>query len=146
MTDLEKVLQILPHRYPFRMIDRILEIEPGKKAVALKNVSVDEPHFSGHFPGDPVLPGVLILEALAQTGGLAFYSLEEKEREGIPFLARIEAFRLKRKVTPGDQLILEAEVLHVFSNLAKVKVLARVGNEPVAEGTLILAKGQMEGA
>ncbi len=139
--ELDEILQRLPHRYPFRMIDRILEIEPGKKAIALKNVSVDEPHCSGHFPGDPVMPGVLILEALAQTGGLAFHSPEDKEGGGIPFLARIEEFRLKRKVIPGDQLVLEAEVLRVFSNLAMVRVLARVGEEPVAEGVVILAKG-----
>ena len=137
----EDILQKLPHRFPFRMIDRILEIEPGRKAIALKNVSVDEPHFPGHFPGEPVMPGILILEALAQTGGLAFHSQDETEGGGIPFLARVEEFRLKGKAIPGDRLILEAEVLRVFSNLAKVKVLARVGDEPVAEGTLVLAKG-----
>jgi 3-hydroxyacyl-[acyl-carrier-protein] dehydratase len=127
------------------MIDRILEIEPGKKAIALKNVSVDELQSSGHFSGEPVMPGILILEALAQTGGLAFHSQDETEG-GVPFLARIEEFRLKGKVIPGDRLILEAEVLRVYSNLAMVRVLARVGDEPVAEGTLILAKGEMEGA
>jgi 3-hydroxyacyl-[acyl-carrier-protein] dehydratase len=123
------------------MIDRILEIEPGKKAIALKNVSVDELQSSGHFSGEPVLPGILILEALAQTGGLAFHSQEETEGGGIPFLARIEEFRLQGKAVPGDQLILEAEVLRVFSSLAMVRVQARIGDEPVAEGTLILAKG-----
>lgn len=138
--DFEQILQRLPHAHPFQMIDRILEIEAGKKAIALKNVSVDELQSSGHFPGDPVMPGVLILEALAQTGGLAFHSQDEPEGGAIPFLAGIEEFRLKGKVIPGDRLILEAEVLRVFSNLAMVKVLARVGNEPVAEGTLILAK------
>jgi 3-hydroxyacyl-[acyl-carrier-protein] dehydratase len=142
----EDILQRLPHRFPFRMIDRILEIEPGKKAIALKNVSVDEFQLSGHPSGEPVMPGALILEALAQTGGLAFHSQDETEGEGIPFLARIEEFRLKGKVIPGNQLILEAEVLRVFSNLALVRVLARVGDEPVAEGTLILAKEQTEGA
>jgi len=121
------------------MIDRILEIEEGKRAVALKNVSIDEPYFSGHFPKEPILPAVLMVEAMAQTGGLAFHSSFEKE-EGIPVLARIEEFRLKRKVIPGDQLIIEAEILHVFSGLAKVKVLAKVEGETVAEGTLILAK------
>jgi 3-hydroxyacyl-[acyl-carrier-protein] dehydratase len=125
------------------MIDRILEIEPGKKAIALKNVSVDELQSSGHFSGEPVMPGILILEALAQTGGLAFHSQDETEGGGIPFLARIEEFRLKRKVIPGDQLILEAEVLRVFSSLAMVRVQARIGEEPVAEGTLILAKGSL---
>jgi len=89
------------------------------------------------------MPGVLILEAMAQTGGLAFQSSFEKEGEGIPVLARVEEFRLKRKVIPGDQLVIEAEVLHLFSNLAKVKVLARVGEEPVAEATLVLAKGSL---
>jgi 3-hydroxyacyl-[acyl-carrier-protein] dehydratase len=143
MLNLDEMMEKLPHRSPFRMIDRILEIEPGKKAIALKNVSLDEPHLSGHFPGDPVMPGILVLEALAQTGGLAFHSQDETEG-GIPFLARIEEFRLKRKVIPGDRLILEAEVLRVFSNLAVVRTLARVGDEPVAEGTLILAKGQKE--
>ena len=136
----DDILRGLPHSFPFRMIDRILEIEKGKKAIALKNVSMDEPHFSGHFPNEPIMPGVLILEAMAQTGGLAFQSSFEKEGEGIPVLARVEEFRLKRKVIPGDQLVIEAEVLHLFSNLAKVKVMARVGEESVAEGTLVLAK------
>ena len=141
MIDPEEILQRLPHRYPFRMIDRILEIEPGKKAITLKNVSVGEFQSSGNFSGEPVMPGILILEALAQTGGVAFHSQDETEGGAVPFLARIEAFRVKRKVIPGDRLILEAEVLRVFSNLAMIKVLARVGDEPVAEGTLILAKG-----
>jgi len=123
------------------MIDRIIEIEKGRRAIALKNVSIDEPHFSGHFQNDPVMPGVLILEAMAQTGGLAFQSSFEKE-EGIPVLAGIQEFRLKRRAIPGDQLIIEAEVLHVFSNLAKVRVLARVVGELVAEGTLVLAKAR----
>jgi 3-hydroxyacyl-[acyl-carrier-protein] dehydratase len=131
----------LPHAFPFRMIDRILEIEKGKKAIALKNVSIDEPYFSGHFPKDPVMPGVLILEAMAQTGGLAFQSSFESAGEAIPVLARVEEFRIKERVIPGDQLIIEAEVLHIFSNLAKVRVLARVQGETVAECTFVLAKG-----
>lgn len=137
--NIDEILLRLPHAYPFRMIDRILEIEEGKRAVALKNVSIDEPYFSGHFPKEPILPAVLMVEAMAQTGGLAFHSSFEKE-EGIPVLARIEEYRLKRRVIPGDQLIIEAEVLHIFSDLAKVKVLAKVEGETVAEGTLILAK------
>jgi 3-hydroxyacyl-[acyl-carrier-protein] dehydratase len=136
----DEILRNLPHAYPFRMIDRILEIEKGKKAIALKNVSIDEPYFSGHFPNDPVMPGVLILEAMAQTGGLAFQSSFEKDEKGIPVLAGIEEFRLKKRVIPGDQLIMEAEVLHVFSKLAKIRILARVKGETVAEGTVVLAK------
>ena len=141
MMDFDEILRALPHAFPFRMIDRILDIEKGKKAIALKNVSTDEPYFLGHFPKKPVLPGVLILEAMAQTGGLAFESSFEKGEKGIPALASVEKFRLKKRVIPGDQLIIEAEVLRIFSNLAKVKVLARVGEETVAEGTLVLAKG-----
>jgi len=140
MTDLNEILQRLPHSFPFRMIDRILEIEPGKRAVALKNVSIDEPYLQGHFPKEPVMPGILILEALAQTGGIAFHSSFEKEEEGVPFLARIDEFRLKGKVVPGDSMILEAEIEQIFSNLAKVKVRAKVGEETVAEGVLVLAK------
>jgi 3-hydroxyacyl-[acyl-carrier-protein] dehydratase len=141
MMDFDEILRSLPHAFPFRMIDRILSIEKGKRATALKNVSLDEPYFLGHFPKEPVLPGVLILEAMAQTGGLAFESSFEKGEEGVPVLASIEEFRLKRRVIPGDRLIIDAEVLRIFSNLAKVKVLVRVGEETVAEGTLVLAKG-----
>ncbi len=139
--DIDEILKNLPHAFPFRMIDRVLEIDKGKKAIALKNVSIDEPCFLGHFENDPVMPGVLILEAMAQTGGLAFQSSFEKGEEGIPVLARIEEFRWKRGVIPGDQIIIEAEVVHVFSNLAKVRVVARAGEEIIAEGTLVLGKG-----
>jgi len=141
IMDPREILQRIPHAFPFRMIDRILEIESGKKAIAIKNVSINEPFFQGHFPREPIMPGVLIVEALAQTAGLAFLSSFEKEEKGAPFLARVDEFRFKRKVVPGDQIILEAEILHIFSNLAKVKVLARVGGETVAEGMLVLGKG-----
>lgn len=142
MMDFNEILKGLPHLFPFRMVDRILDIEKGKKAITLKNVSIDEPYFLGHFPKEPIMPWVLILEAMAQTGGLAFQSSFESEGEGVPVLARIEEFRLKKTVTPGDQIIIEAEILHVFSNLAKVKVLAKVGGGIVAEGTFVLARGQ----
>jgi 3-hydroxyacyl-[acyl-carrier-protein] dehydratase len=140
MMDFDEILRSLPHAFPFRMIDRILKIEKGKRAIAVKNVSMDEPYFSGHFPKEPMVPGVLILEAMAQTGGLAFESSFEKGEEGVPILASIEEFRVRKRVIPGDQLIIEAEVLRIFSNLAKVKVLAKVKEETVAEGTLVLAK------
>lgn len=141
MIEQNELLQKMPHSFPFRLIDQILEIEPGKRMVALKNVSVDEPYFQGRFPKDPVVPAIFILEALAQTGGLAFHSSFEKGGEGIPFLAKVEVFRLKKKLIPGDQLIMEAKVLNIFSNLAKVKVLAKVEGESVAEGIFVLAKG-----
>jgi 3-hydroxyacyl-[acyl-carrier-protein] dehydratase len=141
MADKDDILKYLPHSFPFRMIDRILEIEPGKRVVALKNVSIDEPYLQGHFPKEPVMPSILILEALAQTGGIAFHSSFEKAEEGVPFLARIDEFRVKGKVVPGDSVALEAEIERIFSNLAKVKVWAKVGEEIVAEGMLVLSKG-----
>src|SRR5512139_630022 len=141
LMDFDEILRSLPHAFPFRMIDRILDVEKGKRAIALKNVSKDEPYFSGHFPKEPIVPGVLMLEAMAQTGGLAFESSFEKGEEGVPVLASIEEFRVKKRVIPGDRLIIEAEVLRIFSNLAKVKALAKVEDETVAEGTLVLAKG-----
>jgi len=141
MMDFDEILRSLPHAFPFRMIDRVLNIEKGKRATAVKNVTINELYFLGHFPKEPILPGVLILEAMAQTGGLAFESSFEKGEKGIPVLARVEEFRVRKRVIPGDQLIIEAEVLRIFSNLAKVKVLARVEEETVAEGTLVLAKG-----
>ncbi len=140
MMDFDEILRSLPHAFPFRVIDRILDIEKGKKAITLKNVSMDEPYFVGHFPKQPVFPGVLVLEAMAQTGGLAFESSFEKGEKGMPALASVEEFRMKKRVSPGDQLIIEAEVLRIFSNLAKVKAVAKVKEEIVAEGTLILAK------
>ncbi len=136
-----ELLRSLPHAFPFRMIDRILEVEPGKRAVALKNVSIDEPYFTGHSSDEPIIPDILILEALAQTGGIAFHSSFKEGDEGVPFLARIDEFRWKKRVVPGDQVILEAKIEHLFSKMAKVKVLAKVEGEIVAEGVLVLAIG-----
>ena len=138
--DPSEILKRLPHAFPFQMIDRIVEIEPGKKAIALKQVSHDEPFSQGHFPKDPIMPWVFIIEALAQTGGVAFHSSSEKEGE-IPLLVRIDEFRVKGKIIPGDQIALHAEVLQTFSNLSKVKVLAKVEEKIVAEGIFVLAKG-----
>jgi 3-hydroxyacyl-[acyl-carrier-protein] dehydratase len=137
----DEILARLPHSFPFRMIDRILEIEPGKRAVTLKNVSVDEPFLRGHYPKEPVVPVVFILEAMAQTGGIAFHSLSQADESAVPYLAGVEEFRSKKKVVPGDRMILTAEIQRIFSHLAKVKVVARVEDEPVAEGMLVLAKG-----
>ncbi len=141
MISIDEILEKLPHAFPFRMIDRILEIEPGKRAVALKNVSMDEAYLQGHFPKEPVMPWVLILEALAQTGGLAFQMSIEKAEQGVPYLAKVETFRIKGTVVPGDSLILKAEIEHHFSNLAKVNIRALVREVVVAEGVLVLAKG-----
>jgi 3-hydroxyacyl-[acyl-carrier-protein] dehydratase len=141
--ELKEILQRLPHAFPFRVIDRILHIEPGKAATTLKNVTMNEPFLQGHFPGQPVMPAAFILEAMAQTGGIAFHSLSETDEGGLPYLARVERFRLKKRVVPGDQMVLTAEIEHVFSNLAKVKVSVQVDQEAVAKGVLVLAKGPL---
>ena len=136
-----KFWERLPHAYPFRMMDRVLEVVPGKRATVLKNVSGDEPFLHGHASGEPVLPAVVLLEAMAQTGGLAFLTASGLQEGGPPFLAGVDEFRMKKKVIPGDQVILEATVDRIFSNLAMVRVVARVDNEIAAEGRLVLAIG-----
>ncbi len=110
MLSVEQIQEILPHRYPFLLVDRIVEWEPGKRIVGIKNVTINEPYFQGHFPGHPVMPGVLILEALAQTGGLL--ALKEMAGEGrIAYLGAIDNAKFRRPVVPGDQLRLEVTVI-----------------------------------
>jgi 3-hydroxyacyl-[acyl-carrier-protein] dehydratase len=143
--NVDEIVRYLPHRYPFLMIDRVVSLDPGKSVTAIKNVSIDEPYFQGHFPEHPVMPGVLIAEALAQTGGLAFASAEESpEEEGgfrLPILAKIEEMRFRAPVLPGDQLMLHAEVLRAYQSLAIVKVEAKVNDTAVVQGRVVLAKG-----
>jgi 3-hydroxyacyl-[acyl-carrier-protein] dehydratase len=127
------------------MIDRVVRLDPGKAATAIKNVTIDEPFFRGHFPNHPIMPGVLIAEALAQTGGLAFASAEENPDEQtqfkLPILAKIEEMRFRSAVSPGDQLWLYAEILRAYQSLAIVKVEAKVNDSTVAHGKIVLAKG-----
>jgi 3-hydroxyacyl-[acyl-carrier-protein] dehydratase len=144
VMNIEEIMRYLPHRYPFLMIDRVVHLDPGKTATAIKNVTIDEPFFRGHFPDHPVMPGVLIAEALAQTGGLAFASAEENTDEAnrfrLPILAKIEEMRFRSVVSPGDQLWLYAEVLRAYQSLAMVKVEAKVNDNTVAHGRVVLAK------
>ena len=142
--NIEEIMRHLPHRYPFLMIDRVIHLEPGKAAMAIKNVTFNEPFFRGHFPGHPIMPGVLIVEALAQTGGLAFASGQENSEETggfrLPILAKIEDMRFRAAVSPGDQLRLYAEVLRAYESLAMVKVEAKVNETVVDQGNIVLAK------
>jgi 3-hydroxyacyl-[acyl-carrier-protein] dehydratase (EC 4.2.1.-) len=135
--DILEIMQILPHRYPLLLVDRILEIELGKRIVGLKNVSINEPYFQGHFPGFPLMPGVYILEALAQVGGiLMIKSLNLEIGKYAVVFAGIDDARFKKPVYPGDQLILELEVLTLKKSLSKMKGTAKVDDQVVAEAIL----------
>jgi 3-hydroxyacyl-[acyl-carrier-protein] dehydratase len=110
MLDSNEIMRILPHRFPFLMVDRILEVEPGKRIVGIKNVTINEPFFQGHFPGHPVMPGVLIIEAMAQTAGiLAYLSSDDEIRSRVTYFMAIDNARFRKPVVPGDQLRLEME-------------------------------------
>ncbi|OPX43804.1 3-hydroxyacyl-[acyl-carrier-protein] dehydratase FabZ [Ruminiclostridium hungatei] len=138
MLDIKQIKEILPHRYPFLLVDKIIELEPGKKAVGIKNVTVNEPFFQGHFPEFPIMPGVLIVEALAQTAGIAVAVLEENKGK-LGVFAGIDGLKFKYQVQPGDVLRLEAEILLTKLGVTKAKVRAAVGDKVAAEGEIKLA-------
>lgn len=140
MFDINQIKEIIPHRYPFLLVDRIIEVEEGKRAVGIKNVSANEPFFSGHFPEYPVMPGVLIVEALAQVGAVSVLMKEENKGK-TPFFAGIDHCRFKKQVTPGDQLRLEVEMTRVRGSIGKGKGVATVNGEVVCEAELIFALG-----
>ena len=144
--NIQDVKNFLPHRYPFLLIDRVLEIEIGKTLVALKNVTFNEPHFTGHFPTQPIMPGVLIIEALAQaTGILAFKSEVGKPIDGqIYMLVGVDKVRFKRMVEPGDQLRLEVEVLVVKRGIWKFKCRASVDGKVVTTAEIMCTQKAVE--
>jgi 3-hydroxyacyl-[acyl-carrier-protein] dehydratase len=136
--DIVEILRVLPHRYPFIMVDRIVSVELGKKIVGLKNVTINEPFFQGHFPGRPVMPGVLILEGMAQVGGImAFYSSPEAIGDKLIFFAGIDKARFRRPVVPGDQLIFTLELIKQKRGVMVMKALAEVDGKVVAEAELM---------
>lgn len=136
----QEIQAIIPHRYPFLLVDRILELEPGARAVGLKNVTVNEPFFQGHFPGQPIMPGVLIVEALAQVGAVALLSLPQN-RGRIVFFAGIDGFRFRKPVVPGDTLRLEVSLTKQRGPVGKGTARAQVEGVTVAEGELTFALG-----
>ncbi len=132
MLDIIEIQKILPHRYPFLYVDRVLEIEPGKRLVAIKNVSFDEHFFQGHFPGKPIMPGVLIVEALAQASGILVHKTVESDDNMVYFMS-IDKVKFRKPVVPGDQLVLEVEPLQVRGKVYKFKGEAKVDGKVVCE-------------
>ncbi|TXR67244.1 3-hydroxyacyl-[acyl-carrier-protein] dehydratase FabZ [Bacillus sp. AY18-3] len=140
MLDIQQIKEIIPHRYPFLLVDKVLEVEEGKRAIGIKNVTANEEFFNGHFPDYPVMPGVLIVEALAQVGAVAMLKKEEN-RGRLAFFAGIDNCRFKRQVRPGDQLRLEVEMTRVRGAIGKGKAIATVDGEIVCETEITFALG-----
>ncbi len=128
--DIQEIMEVLPHRYPFLLVDRVLEKETGKRIVAIKNVTMNEPHFQGHFPGFPIMPGVLIIEAMAQVAGLM---VMEKGADTLPMFASIDNVKFKTPVRPGDQLRFEVEVVKIKGSFVRTAGKATVDGKVVAE-------------
>lgn len=138
MLSATEIQKIIPHRYPFLLVDRIIELEPMKRAVGIKNVTMTEPCFLGHFPGQPVMPGVLILEAMAQVGAVA--ALYPPENRGkVALFASIDRVKFRKPVIPGDQLHMVAELIKIRSGMGKLWCEAFVDGQVVAEGELMFA-------
>jgi beta-hydroxyacyl-ACP dehydratase FabZ len=144
VLDILAIMQRLPHRYPFLLIDRVLRIVPGEEIVALKNVTINEPFFQGHFPIRPIMPGVLIVEALAQAGGvLANETRRSEGPAGLIYFMGIDSVRFRKPVVPGDRLILEARLLKLRARAAKMAGRALVDDQLVAEAELMASFGDM---
>jgi len=144
MLDAKQIMSIIPHRYPFLLIDRVVEFEERKRIVAIKNVTINEPFFQGHFPGNPIMPGVLIMEALAQAGGvLLLHAMPDRKKKLIYFVG-IDNARFRKPVLPGDVLTLEVEIVNLRSWTCKLKAVAKVEGKIVAEAEIMSAMAERE--
>ena len=139
--EIHEILEYLPHRYAFLLVDRVLELEEGKRVLAVKNVTMNEPFFQGHFPNNPVMPGVLIIEAMAQAAAvLSFKTMDTKpDADSVVYFAGIDAVRFKRPVVPGDQLMMEVHIVRNMRNIWKYQGVAKVDGEVAAEAELMCA-------
>lgn len=138
IIEVNEIMKRIPHRYPFLLVDRVLELEPGKRGVGIKNVTVNEPFFQGHFPGIPIMPGVLIIEAMAQLGAVVVLGMPENQGK-LALFAGIDKVRFRRQVVPGDQLRLEVEMTRLRGSIGKGKGRAFVDGELAAEGEIMFA-------
>ena len=140
--DIQKIMEILPHRYPFLLVDRIIDMDADQSCVGVKNVTINEPFFQGHFPGKPVMPGVLIIEAMAQAGGiLAYETAPSDKRNRLIYFMGMDRVRFRKMVLPGDQIIFEAKILKFRSKVAKMSGTATVDDQLVAEAELMASFG-----
>ena len=139
MMDIHEILKKLPHRYPFLLVDRVLEVEPGKRIKALKNVTINEPFFTGHFPHRPVMPGVLMLEAMAQSAALLSFAGEGSapDEKSVIYFVGIDGARFKRPVEPGDQLVMDVTLERARAGIYKFKGVGRVGDDVACEAELM---------
>lgn len=138
MLDAKEIQNIIPHRYPFLLVDKIIEIEEGKRAVGIKNVTINEPFFQGHFPGNPIMPGVLIVEAMAQVGAVSILAMEEYKGKLAVFTG-IDNLRFKKQVVPGDTLRMEVTMIAMKRGIGKAKAEAYVGDQLAVSGELMFA-------
>jgi len=139
--DVRAIMEILPHRYPFLLVDRVVELEEGRRIVALKNVTLNEPFFQGHFPGNPIMPGVLVVEAMAQAGAILLLHSRMESRGRIVYFAGIDKAKFRRPVVPGDQLRLQVEVLKLRSRTCLMRGEALVGDRLAAEAEIFSSLG-----